>query len=343
MEGNRTLADLGFVPVRHRTSGGNFKPHFSLTFSSGGECRKFGVDTTRSGKKDDQYFLITHAHTDHYGKSAMLSERAIASDKTAVTLEMRHDQHFKGRTFRVGETIDVDGVQVRTYHTGHSIGATAFFWENDLGVKVLVTGDVKDFSGLPKCDLLVTEATYGDPHDPGCIFRDDHDSFEAALGHRRVGFGAYAFGKAQRAVSMARSFGFDDTIAMDRNSLILTRLLLGDDAGDLIGLNGVDHAPDGAGHRLSITSPWTLNNLPFGTKKFVLTGQKHYEHPTICISDHLDFNGLRDMVYAIDPEFTLVYHPDGGGNATAFSGFLRRNGKPSCTLADLAGGDDMPF
>jgi len=333
MDGTRTLADMGFAPVRHRTSGGNFKPHFSLTFSSGGERRTFGVDTTRNGRKDDQYFLITHAHTDHYGKSAMLSERAIASDKTAVTLEMRHDQHFKGRTFRVGDTIDVDGVQVRTYHTQHSIGATAFSWENDQGVKVLVTGDVKDFSGLPKCDLLVTEATYGDPKDPGCIFKDDHDAFEAALGHRRVGFGAYAFGKAQRAVSMARAFGFDDTIAMDRNSLILTRLLLGDDAGDIVALNGEEH-------RLSVTSPWTLNNLPYGTKKYVLTGQKHYEHPTICISDHLDFNGLRDMVFAIDPEFTLVYHPDGGCNAVAFSEFLRRNGKQSCTLSDFDCGSD---
>lgn len=333
MDGTRTLADMGFSPVRHRTSGGNFKPHFSLTFSSGGERRTFGVDTTRNGRKDDQYFLITHAHTDHYGKSAMLSERAIASDKTAVTLEMRHDQHFKGRKFKVGETIDIDGVQVRTYHTQHSIGATAFFWENDQGVKVLVTGDVKDFGGLPKCDLLITEATYGDPKDPGCIFKDDHDAFEAALGHRQVGFGAYAFGKAQRAVSMARAFGFNDTIAMDRNSLILTRLLLGDDAGDIVALNGAEH-------RLSVTSPWTLNNLPYGTKKYVLTGQKHYEHPTICISDHLDFNGLRDMVFAIDPEFTLVYHPDGGGNATAFSEFLRRNGKQSCTLSDFDCGID---
>jgi putative mRNA 3-end processing factor len=331
MDGTKTLADLGFTPVRHRTSGGNFKPHFSLAFGSGGECKTFGVDTTRNGRKDDQYFLITHAHTDHFGKSAMLSDRAIASDKTAVTLEMRHDQHYKGRTFRVGETIDVDGVQVRTYHTRHSIGATAFFWENDRGVKVLVTGDVKDFSGLPKCDLLVTEATYGDPRDMNCIFKDDFDSFEAALTHKRVGFGAYAFGKAQRAVSMAREFGFDDTIAMDRNSLILTRLLIGDDAGDIVALNGEEH-------RMSVTSPWTLNNLPFGTKKYVLTGQKHYDHPTICISDHLDFNGLRDMVFAIDPEFTLVYHPDGGSNATAFSDFLRRNGKPSCTLSDLAGG-----
>lgn len=100
MDGTRALADMGYTPVRHRTGSGNFKPHFSLSFSSGGERRKFGVDTTRGGRMDDQHFLITHAHTDHYGKSAMLSDRAIASDKTAMTLEMRHDQHYKGRTFR---------------------------------------------------------------------------------------------------------------------------------------------------------------------------------------------------------------------------------------------------
>ena len=94
---------------------------------------------------------------------------------------------------------------------------------------------------------------------------------------------------------------------------------------------------------MSVTSPWTLNNLPFGTKKYVLTGQKHYEHPTICISDHLDFSGLRDMVYATDPEFTLVYHPDSGGNASAFSAFMSSNGKPSCPLADLAGGQPVPI
>jgi putative mRNA 3-end processing factor len=328
---------MGLLPVRHRTSGGNFKPHLSLTFRSGGELRTFGIDTTRNGRKgDEQHFLITHAHTDHHGKSAMLSGRALASDKTAITLEMRHDQYFKGTTFKVGDTLEVDGVKVQTFDTHHSIGSTAFYWENDLGVRVLVTGDVKDFRGLPKCDVLVTEATYGDPYDPGCIFRDDYDAFEAALGHRRVGFGAYAFGKAQRAVSMIRGLGCDDPIAMDRSSLMLTRLLLGDEAGELTALNGAEA-------RLSITSPWTLNHLPCGTKKYVLTGQRHYEHPTICISDHLDFAGLRDMVYAIGPELTLVYHPDEGGNADAFAAFLNKNGRRACTASEIAGAmADLP-
>ena len=332
MDGTKKLVDMGFMPLRHRTSGGNFKPHFSITFRSGGERKTFGIDTTRNGRKDTQSFLITHAHSDHNGKSAMLSERSVASDKTAVTLQLRHDQYFKGATFKVGETIEVDGVQVKTYDTRHSIGATAFYWENDQGVRILVTGDVKDYHGLPRCDLLVTEATYGNPSDPQCIFRDDIDSFAAALSHRRVGFGAYSFGKAQRIVSLIRELGYDDPIEMDRSSLRLTRHLLGDSAGELAELGERDG-------RLCITSPWHLDRLPSGTKKFVLTGQKHYEHPTICISDHLDFEGLRDMVYAIEPEMTLVYHPE-EGNSSLFSSFLNSNGKRSITLADLAGAID---
>ncbi|WP_424358615.1 hypothetical protein [Methanocella sp. MCL-LM] len=329
MDGTKRLVDMGFLPLRYRTSGGNYKPHFSIAFKSGGERRTFGIDTTRNGKKDDRYFLITHAHTDHYGKSAMLSERSIASDKTTVTLQLRHDQYFNGTTFKVGDTLDVDGVKIKTYDTCHSIGASAFYWENDQGVRILVTGDVKDFRGLPKCDVLVTEATYGNPVDPGCAFCDDLDSFAAALTHKRVGFGAYAFGKAQRAVSMIRELGYDDPIEMDKSSLRITRHLLGEAAGELAEIGEYNG-------RMCITSPWHLDRLPAGIKKFVLTGQKYYEHPTICISDHLDFGGLRDMVYAVDPELTLVYHPE-EGNSTHFSAFLNKNGKESITLSQLSG------
>ncbi|HMK45319.1 MAG TPA: MBL fold metallo-hydrolase [Methanocella sp.] len=330
MEGTKQLVEMGFLPLRYRTNSGNYKPHFSITFKSGGERRTFGIDTTRNSRKDDQYFLITHAHSDHNGKSAMLSERSIASDKTATTLELRHDQYYQGTKFTVGETIDIDGVTVKTYNTHHSIGATAFYWENDVGVRILVTGDVKDFRELPRCDVLVTEATYGNPTDPDCIFTDDLDAFAAALvSHRRVGFGAYSFGKAQRVVSLIRKLGYNNPIEMDKNSLRLTRHLLGDDAGELAELGELDG-------RLCITSPWHLHRLPIGVKKFVLTGQKHYEHQTICLSDHLDFEGLKNMVYTINPELTLVYHPE-SGNSTIFSDFLNQNCKRSISLADLSG------
>jgi putative mRNA 3-end processing factor len=328
MDATRRLGDMGLTASRRKTSGGKYKPHFSLSFKSNGSDVTFGIDTTRLTRNEDQYFLITHAHTDHYGKSAMLSKKAIASDKTALALELRHDQRFEGTRFKVGDTVDVDGIKVKTYHTYHSIGSTAFYWENEAGVRTLVTGDIKDHKDLPKCDVLVMEATYGDPGDLSCVFQDDYEAFEAALGERRVGFGAYSFGKAQRAVSLIRELGDERPIEMDRSSLMLTRHLLGDDAGEICRLG--EH--DGG---LCITSPWSLDRLPYGIKKYVLTGQHYYEHPCICISDHIDFNGLKELVDKVDPKLVIVYHPE-MGNSISFSKYLNRNGREAYTLADFA-------
>jgi putative mRNA 3-end processing factor len=141
------LRDLGVQAVRRQNSRGSPAPHLSLKFDS----HLFSIDTSRSPKHSIQpdAYLITHAHSDHYGKSAMLSERAIASVETARALEIRHGKKYKGRTFRVGESIHVGDVEIETHPTGHTIGSAAFSWKNSLGTKILVTGDVKDYRTLP--------------------------------------------------------------------------------------------------------------------------------------------------------------------------------------------------
>ena len=206
MDATGRLVDMGFLPVRRKSKGGKYKPNLSIAFKANGKLMTFGIDTTRMGRgqDEDQYFMITHAHTDHYGKSAMLSPKVIASIN-GHRLELRHDQRHQGIRFKLGDTIDIEGVEVKTYPTHHSIGATAFSWVNDQGTRILVTGDIKDYKDLPKCDVLVTEATYGNPQDLGCIFEDDIDAFRAALGHDKVSFGAYSSGRhSGRSASSAR-------------------------------------------------------------------------------------------------------------------------------------------
>ena len=162
---SKELADLGFVVFRHENKVGGLKPHVFIRFkSAGGDMLTFGVDTTRLLKTDVEpdAYLITHAHSDHYGKSAMLSQKAWCSKETAQALEIRYEKEYKGNIFEVGETISICGTKVRTFDVAHAPGSTAFFWENENGFKILVTGDVKDSSDLPKCDVLLTEASYGD-------------------------------------------------------------------------------------------------------------------------------------------------------------------------------------
>jgi putative mRNA 3-end processing factor len=250
----------------------------------------------------------------------MLSPRSVASVETARALEIRYDRKYCGRTFRVGESIIVDGVRVDTHSTGHTIGSAAFSWKTDAGLSVLVTGDVKDYSHLPKSDFLVMEANYGDPYDPSCIFDDDLAGFSEAL-DEGASFGAYAFGKAQRAVALMRAMGYKDEIGMDDKSLVLTRELMGDAAGPLTEVNGSE---------TNVVTPWNLHQVRCRSKYF-LTGRRDTSYPTIQLSDHLDFRGLMRMIEHVMPKEVLVYHPE-GERASLLAHHLRECGLETTSL-----------
>jgi putative mRNA 3-end processing factor len=300
-------------------SRGRPAPHLSLKFDS----HLFSIDTSRSPKGCPQpdAYLITHAHSDHYGKSAMLSDKAIASVQTARALEIRYGKKYRGRTFTVGESISVGEVEIKTHPTGHTIGSAAFSWENSLGSKILVTGDVKDYSSLPRCDLLVSEANYGDPWDPSCIFDDDLAAFSDALESNAATFGAYAFGKAQRAVALIRGMGYKGEIGMDAQSLALT--------GELM----ADHGPftdQCNGDCINVVTPWNLS-LVKGKNKYILTGRSDFHYPTIRLSDHLDFRGLMHMIEETVPQEIMVYHP-GGQMSNLLAHYLQQCGMNAMAL-----------
>jgi putative mRNA 3-end processing factor len=326
----RVFRDLGIEPVRLRTSRGSYKPHVVITFDD----HFFAVDTTRSFKNDavvPDAYLITHAHSDHYGNSAMLSPNAVCSQETARALEMRFNREYKGRTFRIGQTIDINGVGVSTYPTNHTIGACAFYWENSRGSTILVTGDVKDASVLPGCDILVTEANYGDPTDPGCYFEDDIAGLETVL-ENNVALGAYSFGKSQRAVSLIRQSGWHNEISMDSMSYKLTKELMQDCGSlkEIMEYNGGFNEHNG----ITIVPPWDLKKLPGRIKKYVLTGRDDHYYPAINISDHMDVTGLVDMVMELQPEVTMVYHPN-GDRPSRLAEHLNKIGYQAAALSEI--------
>jgi len=291
----------------------------------------FAFDTSRTFKNDPiqpETYFITHAHSDHHGKSAMVSPMAICSEETARALEIRFGKEYKGRTFAVGESINVNEVEVETYPTHHTIGSCAFFWENSNGIRILVTGDVKDASHLPDCDLLVTEANYGDPSDPSCYFEDDIAGLDQILGDN-VALGAYAFGKAQRAVSLIRSAGWHDEISMDSMGYKLTKGLMCD-CGPLTEIKQFNGGHQG----ITIVPPWDLGKLPGSMKKYVLTGRNDYYYPPIHISDHMDVTGLVNMVMRLEPKATLIYHPD-GHRPQRMAEHLNKVGLPAVALSDV--------
>lgn len=320
----KPLFDLGVLPIRHRTSKG-FKPHISLVFNAGKRLT-FSVDTTNSQTFQSDAYLITHAHSDHHGRSAMMSKNAICSKETATALEILHGKKYAGRTFKIGDSIDIAGVEVKTYPTHHTIGSCAFFWENDVGTRILVTGDVKDSKDMPDCDCLVTEANYGDPTDPKCHFEDDLDTFRKSLEETPddIAFGAYSFGKAQRAVRLIRESGYSGKIGMDPVSHALTDGLM-KDAGKLVDLE--------SDCDIRITTPSEIYGIRC-SRKFLLTGRKDIKFPTINISDHMDVNGLIGMTQQCTPSAVITYHP-GGSRPLKLAAYLRKNGIYAKALEEI--------
>ncbi|MBU2617751.1 MAG: hypothetical protein KKI07_03650, partial [Euryarchaeota archaeon] len=62
----KKLIDIGVLPIRRRSLRG-YRPHLLILFRSEKQ-HVFGIDTTPH--EDSHTLLITHAHSDHYGRSA---------------------------------------------------------------------------------------------------------------------------------------------------------------------------------------------------------------------------------------------------------------------------------
>jgi len=72
------IESMGVSAIRLTNTRGNYRPHVFLSFDK----HVFAVDTSRTFKKDPvqpDAYLITHAHSDHNGKSAMLSQNAVSA------------------------------------------------------------------------------------------------------------------------------------------------------------------------------------------------------------------------------------------------------------------------
>lgn len=335
------LAEMGVVIHKFQNSAGGTKPHIAVRFRSArGKVLTFAVDMSRlpkNGPGPDAY-LITHAHSDHYGMSAMLSDRSWCSVETGKALEIRHGRKFMGSSFNIGDVAWINDVPVRTFPVFHTAGSTSYFWTNEQGVRILVTGDVKDASFLPKCDILIMEASYGDPDDLSCYFRDDPSRIQKVvlenIGVKKVAFGAYDFGKAQKTVELLRNFGYTGPITMNKITYALTNQFV-NNAGHIVPCIIGKHSSVRELADVSILPPNTLSRIGAGFKKYVLTCRNDYPYPTIRFSDHLDVRGLTEMVRKCSPKITVVYHPNTGLRPQKFAQYLRSLGCCAFSLSEI--------
>lgn len=268
MNSSQIAFEFGFLPYR-RICKGRKKPHFSIRID--------GTDFHIDSSPGEGFNLITHAHSDHHGHRNLENPNAVASDETARILEIVGEKKFAGIKFKIGKTIKIADFRIKTYPTFHIHGSSAFYFPD---LDLLITGDVKSWRMLPRCRVLVTEATYSHPTD---VFEDEIEILleKAEEGHC---LGAYPIGKAQRVAKILNDEGIE-FCAEERISRLCKAL-------------GIETGESGA----ELLPPSKVE------EGYILTAQKHYRLPRIVISDHLDYRGLLKMIEHCKPELVIFYH-----------------------------------
>ena len=272
--------------------------------------------------------IITHGHADHarYGHGAVL-----ATPDTIAIMKARYGEDAAGRWDELpfGETRTIDGVTISLHPAGHILGSAQVLLEHK-GERIVVTGDYKRLDDrtaqpfeLVKCNLLVTEATFGLP-----VFQHPQPGDEIArLLRSLVAFpdrahviGCYALGKAQRVISLLRENGFDEPVYLHGAMIALCALY--EDRGIALGdlrpvldtpkaelAGAIVIAPPGAiKDRWSRRLPDPVLAVASGWMSVKQRARQSGVELPLVISDHADWNELRQTITETGAETIWVTH-----------------------------------
>jgi putative mRNA 3-end processing factor len=187
--------------------------------------------------------IMTHGHSDHAraGHAAVL-----ATPETVEIMKVRLGDGAAAsfQQQRYGEPLRLGPVTVTLRPAGHILGSAQVELEYR-GQRAVISGDYKRRTDptcqpfeLVRCDLFVTEATFGLP-----VFRHEPDTKEverllascAGFPERAHLVGVYGLGKCQRLIALLRRAGYDRAIHLHGALKSVTDLYiaLGQDFGPL--------------------------------------------------------------------------------------------------------------
>jgi putative mRNA 3-end processing factor len=272
--------------------------------------------------------VITHGHGDHARSG---NERVLATPATIAIMQERYGEAAGGslQALGYGETVVVGDVTVRLVPAGHVLGSAQIVLEYR-GSRVVVSGDYKrrpDPTCAPfepcKCDVFITEATFGLP-----VFRHPPDTQEidkllhslALFPERCHLVGVYALGKCQRVLALLRRAGYQHPVYMHGALIKLTELYesLGVPLGPVLPLSGVTREalrgrvvlapPSATTDTWSRRLPEPLVAMASGWMRVRQRAKARGVELPLVISDHADWNELTVTIGEVAAEEIWVTH-----------------------------------
>ncbi|WP_304619349.1 ligase-associated DNA damage response exonuclease [Paracoccus sediminilitoris] len=273
--------------------------------------------------------LITHGHGDHAraGHGAVMATR-----QTLDIMAIRYGADFTETRQVADGPIRVGDTTVSFHPAGHILGSAQIAVQPDKGPKIVVSGDYcrrpnpvcAPYEPVP-CDIFVTEATFGLP-----VFRHPDPLQEMArlrasmaeFPERQHLIGAYALGKAQRVISLARQSGIDGPIAIHGalQRLCDYHVEQGIDLGELIPATAADVpaqlviAPPSA-----FASAWVQRfrdpviGFASGWMQVRARARQRGVELPLVISDHVDWPQVTQTIRDLAPSEVWITHGNEDG------------------------------
>ncbi|MFN3803681.1 MAG: MBL fold metallo-hydrolase [Pyrobaculum sp.] len=264
---------------------------------------RFVVDPT--GPVDGvDFVLITHGHSDHVSRH-VLRHLVVATRETFSAISVKYGGLPPRRiAITPGGVIELGDVQIAAFDAGHILGSVMYFVEID-GVQVLFTGDFNTIGSIltdaaepvARPDILVMEATYGDPTyvfpNRAEVYDELIDVVERNVKNQGVAIVAYPLGKAQEVSKLlGRLAGAHKSVARYNMALGIST----GDNKDVVIVPSAKEAP--RGYVKVEVSGWYADIF---LRRRALEGGIY----GIPLSDHSDFPNLVD--FAVNTSPRLIY------------------------------------
>lgn len=260
--------------------------------------------------------IITHAHSDHARPG---HGHVLATAETIELMKIRYgtDSAKSWQSAKYGEAVKIGGVTLTLYPAGHILGSAQILLEGK-DTRIVVSGDYKRHSDHTclafepvKCDIFVTEATFGLP-----VFQHPGSSTEIQkvldslklFPDRSHLIAAYPLGKSQRVIKLLRCAGYDEPIYLHGGMVNMCDFYQehGIDLGDLRKATGLPKdALKGCiviGPPSTLKEPWSrrMNDPVLSMASGWMTVKQRIRQAGVelplAISDHADWNELTKTI-----------------------------------------------